>query len=100
MILPTDAFCQVLPDGSDLASGVLMKIWGTLNNQRAVDEASAFVQEHHSWRRRAEQVFAHLANGAAIEVPMMQKERQGRARQPSWFAADLPHELKTTQRFG
>ncbi len=98
-ILPTDAFCQVLPDGSDLAKR-LDEDRGNPNNQRAVAEASEFVREHHSWRRRAEQVFAHLANGAAIEVAMMQKERQvGRASRPG-LRQDLPHELKTTQRFG
>ena len=67
-ILPTDAFCQVSPDGSDLAER-LDEDRSNPNNQRAVDAAGAFVREHHSWRRRAEQVFNHLANGAAIEFP-------------------------------
>src|SRR5271156_654080 len=74
-ILPTDAFCQVLPEGSDLAKR-LDEDRSNPNNQRAVAAAGAFVREHHSWRRRAEQVFNHLANGAAIELPLMQKDRQ------------------------
>ena len=78
-ILPKDAFCEVAPDGSDLAER-LDEDRSNPNNQRAVDAAGAFVREHHSWRRRAEQVFDRLANGAAIEFPSMQKERPaGRA---------------------
>ena len=81
-ILPKDAFCEVAPDGSDLAQR-LDEDRSNPNTQRAVDAAGAFVREHHSWRRRAEQVFDHLANGAAIEFPLMQKERQaGRAAEP------------------
>jgi len=99
-ILPTDAFCQVSPDGSDLAKR-LDEDRSNPNNQRAVDAAGVFVREHHSWRRRAEQVFDHLATGAAIEFPLMQKERQvGRAPARAGLRQDLPHELKTTQRFG
>jgi Glycosyl transferases group 1 len=99
-ILPTDAFCQVSPDGSDLAKR-LDEDRSNPNNQRAVDFAGAFVREHHSWRRRAEQVYDHLATGAAIEFPLMQKERQvGRVGNRAGLRQDLPHELKTTQRFG
>jgi hypothetical protein len=74
-VLPVDAFCQVSPDGSDLAK-ILDEDRSDPNNQRAVDAAGAFVRDHHSWRRRAEQVFNHLANGTAIELPVMQKERR------------------------
>ena len=42
------------------------------SNQRAVEAAGAFVREHHSWRRRGEQVFNHLANGAAIDLHSIQ----------------------------
>ena len=62
-ILPTNAFCQVSPDGSDLAER-LDEDRSNPDNQRAVEAASEFVREHHSWRRRAEQVFNHLATGA------------------------------------
>ena len=72
-ILPTDAFCQVSPDGSDLAQR-LDEDRSNPNNQRAVDAAGEFVREHHSWRRRGEQVFNHLANGAAIDLRSMQGE--------------------------
>ena len=100
LILPTEAFCEVSPDGSDLAER-LDEDRSNPNNQRVVDAAGAFVREHHSWRRRAEQVFNHLANGAAIEFPMMQKERQvARAASRAGLRQDLAHDLKTTERFG
>jgi hypothetical protein len=59
------------------------------------------VREHHSWRRRAEQVFNYLANGDAIEFPPIQKERQvDRVASRAGFRQDLAHNLKTTERFG
>ena len=95
-ILPTDAFCQVSPDGSDLAER-LDEDRSNPNNQRVVEAASEFVREHHSWRRRAEQVFNHLVNGAQIDVRSMQNEPQfGRVV----TRLVLPQELKTTERFG
>ena len=66
-VLPTDAFCQVSPDGSDLAKR-LDEDRSNPDNQLAVEAASEFVREHHSWRRRAQQVFNHLATGAAIDL--------------------------------
>jgi hypothetical protein len=99
-ILPTDAFCQVSPDGSDLAR-ILDEDRSNPSNQRVVDAACAFVREHHSWSRRAEQVFNHLANGDAIEFPMIQKERQAdRLANSVGFRQDLARNLKTTGRFG
>ncbi len=99
-ILPMDAFCQVAPDGSDLAER-LDADRANPDTRLAVDAASAFVRENHSWRRRAEQVFNHLANGAAIEFPLMQKQRQvSRAPSRSDSRQDLAHDLKTTERFG
>ncbi len=100
LILPTDAFCAVSPDGSDLAER-LDEDRSNPTAQLAVDAAGAFVREHHSWRRRAEQVFNHLANGATIEFPLMQKQRQiGRVESRAGFRQDLTHDLKTTGRFG
>jgi glycosyltransferase involved in cell wall biosynthesis len=99
-ILPTDAFCQVSPDGSDLAER-LDEDRGNPNNQRVVDAASEFVREHHSWRRRGEQVFNLLANGAAIDLRSMQNEPQpARLATRVAFPQNLPHELRTTERFG
>jgi Glycosyl transferases group 1 len=99
-ILPLDAFCQVSPDGSDLAER-LDEDRSNSNSQLAVEAAAAFVRENHSWRRRAEQVFNHLANGAAIEFPLMQRQRP-LARSPSrtGFRQDMAHDLKTTGRLG
>ena len=74
-ILPTDALCQVAPDGSDLAQR-LDQDRSNSNNQRAVEAAGEFVREHHSWRRRAEQVFNHLANGDPIDLRSVQNEPQ------------------------
>jgi Glycosyl transferases group 1 len=96
-VLPMDAFCQVAPDGSDLAER-LDEDRSNPNAQLAVNAASAFVRENHSWRRRAEQVFNHLANGAAIDLPLMQKQRHA-SRAPSrpGFRQDLAHDLKTNE---
>ncbi len=66
-ILPTDAFCQVSPDGSDLAQR-LDEDRSNPDTQGAVNAAGEFVREHHSWRLRGEQVFAYLANGKAIDI--------------------------------
>jgi len=94
------SFCQVSPDGSDLAQR-LDEDRSNPNNQRAVDAAGEFVREHHSWRRRAEQVFNHLANGAAIDIRSMQDERQlDRTVSRVGLSRDLPQELRTTERFG
>ena len=99
-ILSADAFCQVSPDGSDLAQR-LDEDRSNPNNQRAVDAAGEFVREHHSWRRRAEQVFDHLANGAAIDLRSMQSEsRLGRLAARVASPQDLPQELRATERFG
>jgi hypothetical protein len=70
-LLPTDAICQVAPDGSDLAER-LNEDRGNPNAQCAVDAAGAFVRKHHSWQQRAEQIVTHLANGAAIDIPVTQ----------------------------
>jgi Glycosyl transferases group 1 len=99
-ILPTDAFCEVAPDGSDLAKR-LDEDRSNPNNQRGVDAAGAFVREHHSWRRRGEQVFDHLANGAAIDLRSMRNEPQfGRVVTGVGLPQDLRQELRTTERFG
>jgi len=66
-ILPTDALCQVSSDGSDLPER-LDEDRSNREYQRAVEAAGEFVREHHSWRRRGEQVFNHLATGAAIDL--------------------------------
>jgi hypothetical protein len=99
-ILPTDAFCEVSPDGSDLAAR-LDEDRSNPNNQRLVDAASEFVREHHSWRRRGEQVFNYLANGAAIDLPSMQNGPQlSRIVSRVGSSQDLRRELKATERFG
>jgi hypothetical protein len=95
-LLPTNAFCQVSPDGSDLAKR-LDEDRRNPKNQQAVDAACALVHDRHSWRRRAEQIFNHLANGAAIDLPLLQKEPQfGRVVN----RVGLSQDWKTTERFG
>ncbi len=98
-ILSTDAFCQVSPDGSDLAIR-LDEDRRNPNNQRATDAAGEFVREHHSWRRRGEQVFDYLANGTEIEIRSMQNERLSRVVTRGTSPLELPQELRTTERFG
>jgi hypothetical protein len=99
-ILSADAFCQVSPDGSDLAQR-LDEDRSNPNNQRDVDAASEFVRDHHSWRRRAEQVFNHLATGATIDIRSMHDERQpGRTASRVGRSQERPQELRTTERFG
>ncbi len=98
-ILPTDAFCQVSPDGSDLAER-LDADRSNPDNQRAVEAASALVREHHSWQRRAEQIFDHLANKTAIEFRTAQNESQfGRAAGRASLPQDAFQELKAGKRF-
>jgi hypothetical protein len=59
------------------------------------------VREHHSWRRRGEQVFNHLANGAAIGLRSMQSEpRLGRVVTRAALPQDSPQEFRATERFG
>lgn len=70
-LLPTDAICQVAPDGSDLVER-LNEDRGNPSAQRAVDAAGAFVRKYHSWQWRAEQIVSYLANGTGIDVPVMQ----------------------------
>ncbi len=99
-VLSADAFCQVLPDGSDLAKR-LDEDRSNPNNQRTVDAVSEFVRQHHSWRRRAEQVFNYLASGATIDIRSMQDERQlGHTAGRVGLSPDMPQELRTTERFG
>jgi len=61
-LLPLDAILQVAPDGSDLAA----KLDADRNSpeaRAAVERARLFVREHHSWARRAEQIFDRLSDG-------------------------------------
>lgn len=64
MLLPLDAIVQVTPDGSDLAA----KLDADRNNPEAcaaVERARIQVRKHHSWARRAEQIFDRLNSGKA-----------------------------------
>lgn len=62
MLLPFEAMLQVAPDGSDLA----VKLDADRDNaaaRSAVERARILVREHHSWARRAEQIFDRLNTG-------------------------------------
>jgi len=66
MLLPLDAILQVAPDGSDLAA----KLDADRNNpdaRPAVERARLFVREHHSWTRRAGQIYGRLETGKPTE---------------------------------
>jgi hypothetical protein len=73
-LLPVDAICQVAPDGSDLTQKLDEDRRNT-EAQRFVDLACAFVHKHHSWRRRAEQIYNRLAHGAELEFPSPMRSR-------------------------
>lgn len=65
-LLPRDAILEVAPDGSDLAA----KLDADRKNGAgwsAVDRARALVREHHSWVKRAEQIYDRLSNGTKVD---------------------------------
>jgi hypothetical protein len=62
LLLPLDAILQVAPDGSDLPAK-LDADRSNPNARIAVENARTLVREHHSWARRAEQIFNRLNNG-------------------------------------
>lgn len=66
-LLPRDAILEVAPDGSDLAQ----KLDADQNDHAAADSvkrACALVRKHHSWSRRAEQIYNRLVTGERIKV--------------------------------
>jgi len=73
-LLPTDALCEVSLDGSDLAER-LDRDRQNPENQRAVDAATALVREHHSWRRRGQQVYNYLEHGGPLDLHLMPQAR-------------------------
>jgi hypothetical protein len=73
-LLPTDALCEVSLDGSDLAER-LDRDRQNLDNQRAVDAAAALVRDHHSWRRRGQQIYQFLEHGGSIDIKLMPQAR-------------------------
>ncbi|HXX18195.1 MAG TPA: glycosyltransferase [Candidatus Acidoferrum sp.] len=64
MLLPLDAILQVARDGSDLAAK-LDEDQNNPNGRAAVEKAREIVRQHHSWARRAEQIFDRLNTGKA-----------------------------------
>lgn len=73
-LLPTDALCEVSLDGSDLAER-LDRDRQNPDNQCAVDAAAALVREHHSWRRRGEQIYSYLEHGGPLDLHLMPQAR-------------------------
>jgi len=73
-LLPTDALCEVSLDGSDLAER-LDRDRQNPDNQRAVDAAAALVREHHSWRRRGQQIYSYLQRGGPLDLHLMPQAR-------------------------
>ena len=61
-LLPPDAILQVAPDGSDLAQK-LDADKDNPNAQAAVERAMRLVRSHHSWGKRAEQIYGRLSSG-------------------------------------
>ena len=73
-LLPADALCEVALDGSDLAER-LDRDRRNPENQRAVDAATVLVREHHSWRRRGQQVYNYLEHGGPLDLHLMPQAR-------------------------
>jgi hypothetical protein len=73
-LLPTDAICEVSLDGSDLAER-LDRDRQNPDNQCAVDAAAALVREHHSWRRRGQQIYSFLEHGGPLDLNLMPQAR-------------------------
>jgi hypothetical protein len=73
-LLPTDAMCEVSLDGSDLAER-LDRDRQNPDNQCAVDAAAALVREHHSWRRRGQQIYNFLEHGGPLDLHLMPQAR-------------------------
>ena len=73
-LLPTDALCEVSLDGSDLAER-LDRDRQNPSNQRAVDAAATLVREHHSWRRRGQQIYSYLEHGGPLDLNLMPQAR-------------------------
>jgi hypothetical protein len=66
-LLPREAMLEVAPDGSDLAE----KLDADRSNSaigREVEKASVLVREHHSWAKRAEQIYSRLLTGQSIDA--------------------------------
>ncbi len=66
LLLPRDAILVVEPDGSDLTEK-LDADRANPEGRAAVERARILVREHHSWAKRAEQIYDRLSTGKAIE---------------------------------
>jgi hypothetical protein len=40
-----------------------------------VDAAAALVREHHSWRRRGQQIYSYLEHGGPLDLHLMPQAR-------------------------
>src|SRR6266404_3850539 len=58
-LLPRDAILEVSPDGEDLAKKLDVDA-ATGGNFEAVERARDLVRSHHSWAKRAEQIYARV----------------------------------------
>jgi Glycosyl transferases group 1 len=65
-LLPREAILEVSPDGSDLAAKLDDDV-ASGGAAMAVEHARDLVRSHHSWARRAEQIFARLSTGRPLE---------------------------------
>jgi hypothetical protein len=65
-LLPRDAILEVAADGSDLAEKLDADRFND-GARAAVQSASALVRKHHSWKRRAEQIYDVLKTGRSAD---------------------------------
>jgi hypothetical protein len=61
-LLPLDAILLVAPDGSDLAAK-LDADQDNLDARAAVERGRRLVRSHHSWAKRAQQIYERLSTG-------------------------------------
>lgn len=73
-LLPTEALCEVALDGSDLAER-LDQDRQNPDNQRHAEAAAGLVREHHSWRRRGQQIYRYLEHGGPLDLHLMPQAR-------------------------
>jgi len=66
MLLPREAILVVEPDGSDLGAK-LDEDRANPEARAAVERARILVRAHHSWAKRAEQIYTRLSTGKMFE---------------------------------
>jgi hypothetical protein len=75
-LLPRDAILVVEADGSDLAKKLDADRTNLVAAREAVERARLFVRAHHSWTKRADQIYHRLVTGKPIEIGLQWSEKR------------------------